>query len=282
MVLADGQIQIRDLVLGRGTQYKVRKFNPWTRTVRADQTGEMPWGDGSWSGAEWFESVAINMDVVIEGTDLADWQVLHQALDLAFSPIGAGTSEVELSWCLGAQEQVMFGRPRGVSPTPDHVRVGRTPTTCMFWCGDPFRYSAALNSVSIGLPEWSGGLVVPVTVPVTIPQTQVDGLAEAVSAGAYPAPLLLRIDGPVVNPSITVVSPAGVPLALSLELSIEAGQWIDINTQEQSVLLNGFVSRLRDAYGDWPLLEPGTSEIRWRSDVYDPTAQLTVSWRDRF
>lgn len=282
MVLNEGQVQIRDLVMGRATAYKVNGFNPWSRTARTTGTGEMPASDGGWSGPEWREVAAVNFDVTIKGASAADWQAKHWALDAAFAPIRDATGDVELRWVTGGVEYLMFGRPRSLSPEIENLRTGRIHYQAAFSAPDPSIYSATEYTVNTGLPAWTGGLIVPATTPLTLNQTPTDGITTALNAGTTPAALLLRITGPVSRPSITVIGPDGAAQTLHLDTVIAAGQWIDIHTEERAVILNGSVSRLRDAYGSWPLLAPGTSTIRWRSDEYNPTARLLIRWRHRW
>lgn len=282
MPLQEGQVQLRDLVMGRGTAYKVTAFNPYIRSARVTGSGENPWDDGGWAGAEFREVVAVNFGITIRGTSAADWQAKHWDLEAAFDPVGTAADEVELRWCTGGTEYCMFGRPRGLSPEIKNLRTGRIANSASFSALDPSIYSGTEHVISTGLPAWSGGLTVPVTVPVTIPQTQIAGFAEAANAGKRSARLLLRIDGPVERPSITVVTADGVPVTLYLDTVLEEGQWLDIDTAARSVVLNGFITRLRDAYGDWPLVWPGVNELRWRAETYNPDALLTARWRDRW
>lgn len=281
MPLSEGQVQVRDLVMGRGTAYKVTGFNPWNRSARVTGSGDNPWDDGGYAGAEFREVVAVNMDVTVRGVSAADWWAKHVELDAAFAPIGTGP-EVELRWVTGGIEFVMFGRPRGLGPEIKNLRTGRIANTASFSALDPSIYSSTEYTVSTGLPAWSGGLTVPVTTPLLVAQTQTSGIITATNSGKAVTALYLRIDGPVTDPTITVVGPDAIPYTLSLETVIEAGQWISIDTKAQSVLLNDSITRLSSAYGSWPLLQPGVSTVTWRATTYDPTAQLTARWRDRW
>jgi hypothetical protein len=80
MPLDEGQVQLRDLVIGPGTPYRFVRgshFNPLSRSVRADQGGARVWNDGSWSGAEWAEQATIPMRLVVMAVGAGEWLALH-------------------------------------------------------------------------------------------------------------------------------------------------------------------------------------------------------------
>lgn len=278
----DGQVSVNGLVMGDGTDYIITDFNPWTRQARVTGSGDNPWSDGSWAGTEFYESVVVNMGIHTIGTSAADWQAKHWALMRAFAPIRTSLVEAELRWVIGGVEYLMRGRPRMLSPKIQNINSGEITSSASFVALDPAIYSADEHTITMGLPAWAGGLTAPITAPVAITATQSDGIADATNTGIVPARLLLRITGPVTTPSVTVITPDGVPLTLTIDTELGTGDWIDIDTAERSVLLNGSISRLSSVYGTWPLLWPGTSTIRYRAAATNPDTHLTIRWRDQW
>jgi hypothetical protein len=281
MPLADGQIQLlrlgtAPLLLNQGTAYAVTDFNPWDRGVRADQAGDVPWGDGEWSGAEWRTGATIPLQVDM---DQGNWSALMQAywaLDAVLAPVRTGT-DVEITWGAGGVEYLMYGRPRGTTMTRRSFAHGTARVTSSLFCPDPAIYSAEEYVSTIGLLHRSGGLAVPFGLPASIYSVVDDGEVTITNAGTAAARLQFRITGPVAEPRITLIDDLG-PQTLYLDTVLGADDWLEIDTATKSVVLNGTTSRLPDAWGDWPLLR-GTALLRFEADEYEPAARLTITHR---
>lgn len=287
MALQDCQVQVRDLVMGPGTPYRVLPgFNPWDRTVRATQTGPRAWNHGTWSGAEWADEVVVPIPLMVTGQDrdLSSWLAAQQALAAAFRPIGDVTEQVELRWRMGGGEWVMFGRPRMVQPTTDLISVGKAVTRCVMVCQDPRVYSGALHEAGpTGLTQFAGGLTVPFTVPVWIGGTLTGGVMNLVNAGTTSTGMTLRIDGPVDQPRLVLQTPDGSTSALLFEVDVAGGQWLQVDTVARTALLNGLPQSNQFGRSVWGWeqhpLPPGTSTLRFFAESFDPDAAVTVQFR---
>jgi hypothetical protein len=278
MPLTEGQVQLRTLVMGDGTDYRIQSgFNPWSRHARADQGAGRAWADGSWSGAEFQAEAIVPIRIlVVAPAGTAAWLAAHQALLAAFAP---SHTDLELRFVIGGAEYVMYGRPRMVEPETDLIGLGMAYTQAAFVALDPMIYSGAEHVESVGLPMTSGGLTLPVTLPFTIGATVAGGSLTLANAGTAPTGLLLRIDGPVAEPRVSLQTDAGTE-TLWLDLTLDTGQWLDIDTQARTVYLNGTASRRGQAYGDWPLLPTSGGELSWTAAAYEAAALLTVTWHD--
>lgn len=281
MPLEPEQVQVRDLVMGPGTDYIVTAFNPWNRQAKVAGEGPNPWGHGGYSGAEWLDVTVVNFGIHTVGTSSTDWLIKHRALDQAFAPVETG-ADIELRFAIGADEYLMWGRPRMLNPQIQNIRSGEITTSASFVCLDPLIYSAELHEATIELPYWVGGIEVPIDVEagvgIEVPSTLVGGHAEVTNDGDRNARVLLRFNGPVRRPFVTI---AGA--TLTLDLDIPEGDWVDVDTHLQTVLLNGTASRLSSAHGTWPILPPGTHTVRYGArSAHHPDATLIVRWRDTY
>jgi hypothetical protein len=281
MPLAEGQVQLRGLVLGPGTPYRLAEhFNPWTLTVRAEQGGARPWAHGAWSGAEWREEIPIVIRLTTLGAGGAGWLALHQPLAAAWAP---SDLDLELRFVVGGQEFVMFGRPRMLTPSPRHVD-GHGRYELGFSCLDPTVYSGVEHVAGpVELPTQAGGLALPFTLPYTVAGQLVGGTAELVNAGTKPAPLRVRIDAPVPRPGFVLQRPDSTLQRVEVDLDLAAGQWLDIDTAAGTVLLNGLVTASQRGVTAWdvdpePLL-PGTTTFRFTGADFD-AGVATPRWRD--
>lgn len=280
MALTEGQVQVGDLVMGTGTSYIVSQFNPYNRQVRANQTGDAPWGDGGWSGAEWREVAVVNMSIHIDASSNAQWQQLHWQLDAAFAPVRTG-GDVELRWMNAGAEYLMYGRPRMLQPVIRNLRSGQVSSSASFVCPDPAIYSGTEYTAEIGLLHRIGGLSVPFGLPVGISSVVADGEVTLTNSGTADTRLLLHLTGPFPSARISLITGTSVQ-AMYLDTALGVDDFLDIDTKDKIVLLNGAVSRLADQHGAWPLLPPGTSTLRFESDVYDAAASLSARYRDTY
>lgn len=109
------------------------------------------------------------------------------------------------------------------------------------------------------------------------------GRITAVNDGGSAAYPVLRIDGPVANPAIEQVTAGGI---LQLDATLQAGEYLIIDTRSRAVLLMGSSPRRSwvRAGSAWPLLLPGSNEIAYRGSALPgapgQSSLLTVSWRD--
>src|SRR5699024_4479973 len=119
----------------------------------------------------------------------------------------------------------------------------------------------------------------PVTAPFVIGATLSEGAAVLENEGTADTPLRLRINGPVVRPRVAVLRPGGESRTLRFDTELQAGQWLDIDTGDRTVLLQGKTSRRAQTAGTFPLLPPGTSTLRFFAAEHNDDAEVTAVWR---
>lgn len=109
------------------------------------------------------------------------------------------------------------------------------------------------------------------------------GTLTATNNGDSPAYPVLRLDGPVANPSIE--QPA-TGAHLVLDTTLQAGDYLLIDTRSRAVLYQGTTPRRTWVRGGstWPLLVPGDNQLIYRGAALPgapgQTSLLTVTWRD--
>jgi hypothetical protein len=284
MPLAEGQVQIRDLLMGPNTDYRIGGFNPFRLNARATGSGERAWAHGGWSGAEWAEARVVPMRILAENRarrDVTGWMESHQRLAAAFRPVGDSVSDVEMRFCLGGREYIMSGRPRMSDPDMENIGLGYAVTQAAFVALNPLIYAGDQSTAVLSLPVYTGGLSVPVTVPLAIESTQVGGIATVINDGTADTAMLLRIDGPVTDPRVVLRTADGTVKTLRFAITLAVGQWLDVDTAAKSVLLNGIPtnSRRGDTAGEFFELPPAAHELSFHAAEYQAAAQLTATWR---
>lgn len=143
---------------------------------------------------------------------------------------------------------------------------------------DPLKYGAAwsgstpLSGVSgtgrVWPRVWPTGWGVPAG--VTPGQIQVPNVGKA---AYWP---LLRIDGPVSNPTVVCNQTGDF---VTVRRSVLAGQWLDFDLGARRVLLNGQISlRYVTTFGgNWLAVPAGGASYSWSADVSDVNARLTAN-----
>lgn len=166
--------------------------------------------------------------------------------------------------------------------------TGRRPKRflCALVSADSRIYSAteqqavvpALGAAALGGLRW------PLTWPLDFSGGQPDlGAGVIVNEGTKSTPPWMRLDGPITNP---VIANESTGEELRLTYTLPAGQWIELDASDHSILLNGqtdIYSALNFAASQWwdllPALEVGGNDIKLRAAEYANPAALTVRWR---
>jgi hypothetical protein len=88
------------------------------------------------------------------------------------------------------------------------------------------------------------------------------------------------VSGPVVRPRVTV--DADPTRSWLLELTLRAGEFVDVDTATGAVLLGGTGSRAETLRGDLAPLPPGSTAVTFTADIYNAAARLEVRHRDAY
>lgn len=291
-MLAEGQVQIvsdyRDLVMGEGTLYDLQdEFNPYARSVRAEQSGPRAWAHGSYSGAEWQNEAVIPIRVIANGAnqDVPTTRAAIQAWSAVFHGTGDTGEVAELRYRLDgdSEEYVMFGTPRGSEPDLSTMGAGYVYASGAFVAQDPRHYAGTLTEVSTGLPLQRGGLTVPFTVPFNVTGRLVGGRLTLTNAGTAATGMTVRIDGPAPEPGFVLRGADGLPQSVRFDLDLLTGQWLDVDVTKRLALLNGLPGSNQRGRATWLMdkypLQPGVTDFRFVAGDYDPAALATVSFR---
>lgn len=139
---------------------------------------------------------------------------------------------------------------------------------------DHRRYSPVLEVASTGLPTSSGGLSLPVRLPVSLGATSTTGRVLILNSGNESTPPIFTVHGPCPPCTITQL---GTGRQLQVPDAIPAGHFLTIDVDKHTALLDGTASRV--VTGTWFMLPPGESQVAFTGGPYDPGANLQVAWR---
>lgn len=147
-------------------------------------------------------------------------------------------------------------------------------------------YLYGLDSVSgvSGLPSSSGGMQFPYHFEETgtslsswmWSENVASGQVVLDNVGTAPSPVMIRIDGPVLNPQVLH---AGSGHVMSFAMSLGSGHYATINGVTHEILIDGTdPARGRIKRREWSQAEPGTNIWGFNAEEYSDAARITVSF----
>lgn len=155
------------------------------------------------------------------------------------------------------------------------------------WRGpDGFAESVVdLLETASATPDVEAGRTYPRTYFLVYPDSSPVGSVLVVNPGNAPASPVLELYGPATDPVIANVTTGKVLAFAGLEVA--AGDFLEIDTAEKTILLNGIPSASRYGFVDfavssWWDLEPGDNLVRYYPAAFDAGAEARVRFRARW
>lgn len=256
-----------------GVAWHLREIEGWSGSeVRAEYSAREA-DHGAWNSPVYLSQRPITLSGLIEAPNL-------NALDSAVEQLLAACAVTDTTLIVYETTPKQAVVRRSGKPLVRLITDRVAEYSLLVTAGDPRRYSTTLQLQSTALPSTTGGLSVPLSVPLTISTTTVAGSITLVNEGTFATRPVFTLTGPVTNPTITVQYPGGAVKALLYSSSIDAGDDLVIDTDTHSVVLNDAVSRRLYLSGQWPEIPPGTAvEVGWYADSYNAAALLTGTCR---
>lgn len=214
--------------------------------------------------------------------------------------IGRCTESCVASWStfksvLASQGMMLVARLGDVSRQVQVLQSASAPM--IKWEGvNILRFSLGLTSLSSylyglesvsgtsRLPHSSGGMTFPygfgvdgvLTSPWMWDEDVVSGRVSLSNPGTAPSPVMIRIDGPVVDPRITH---SGDGHVIAFDMSLGIGHYVTINGMTHEILVDGTdPARGRVVRREWSQAEVGRNVWSFTAGEYSDTARMTVSF----
>lgn len=230
---------------------------------------------GSYVFAQFLEErhVIIEGEVVgIPGSDLA---TKVELLNKAFQP---QVVALPLSFLLPGEEQ------KRVNCVPirrnmNHdlgYNIGQGRWTIELVAEDPRIYEDSLNSLSTNVAV-SAGVDFDIDFDFNFGGGS-GGSVLCTNSGFFPSLPIIRFLGPCTTPRAININTGE---EIRLNTTIVAGDFIDVNFMDRTILLNGATSRYSslDSLSRWWSLNTGTTEVKFVATATDSNTLMTVSWR---
>lgn len=147
----------------------------------------------------------------------------------------------------------------------------------------PYLYGLGSVSGITGLPRSSGGMLFPYHFgdgdslsSWMWSENVVSGQVSLSNEGTAPSPVMIRIDGPVVDPQ---VSHSGSGHVIAFDMSLGAGHYATINGVTHEILIDGTdPARGRVVRREWSQAEPGLNGWGFNAGEYSAEARMMVSF----
>lgn len=276
----DRQLEYRGVTIGHGTDFPVVTVEGLDApSIRASDRG-VSRRHGQHPGDDFYEGRTVMISGYIRKRVPAEMSATRE---LVVAALGVGgKSEEPLRFQLpavagGGARRIMC-RPRRDRHVVDRELIrGNSREVFQLHATDPRIYDDTESSDSVGLPAGGAGLTWPLTWPLNWGAITESGTITAVNAGNFDTGATIRVDGPVTNPRIENLT---VGKTIEIDIVVATGDFLEIDTEENTVLLNGTASRYDNltSTSQWWDLQPGSNEVRFRAST-TTAATLTLTWR---
>ena len=240
----------------------------------------LPQRHGAIDETAYMDGRTITIEGICTGSQTGVWTQYDALVAAFYDAIGTGRL---LKWTragssLALQATVRF---HDSMEAPLQVDNGlyQLPYSATFFAEDPRAYAQTETTVTGDvLSSAAGGLTFSAPFPWRFTPSS-GGSASVTHAGTVPAPATLRIYGACSSPQVLLVS-TGERIVLTG--SVAAGDYIELDLQTRTVLLNGTTNRanlLDPASTDWFLIPKGSSTLRLVAATFDASARLDVLHR---
>lgn len=244
------------------------------------RTSEKVMADGWYGNIPVFQGRTITIEGHIIGrcteNCLASWNLLKRTI---------GGTDMSLTVILGNIRRQVQVMQSSSAPLVKWAGVNMLKFSFSLTSLSPYLFGMDIVSDRTGLPKTVGGMALPYSFSNDETgsvskwmwdETAVSGCVRLQNTGTAPSPVLIRIDGPVVNPQITHTRSGHV---MAFDMSLGSGHYILINGQTHEILVDGTdPARGRVKRRGWSQAEIGLNEWGFNASEFSDAARMTVSF----
>jgi hypothetical protein len=192
---------------------------------------------GEYPGLDLSPGRNILVKQVITGTTATACEEARKALAAVLGPAGGIEEPLFLQTASGSVFACMARPRKHRCPIGVETVFGYgTVATTLLHATDPRWYAMPLRSSTVGLPEPAGGLVFPVTFPVTFVAGGGGNIVSVGNVGGFEMRPTLVFTGPSINPRVTNSALPGAP-SIGFNLTLNAGDTLTVDLEWQSAVV---------------------------------------------
>lgn len=214
-------------VFGQGTEVMVLDLEIGSADI-ATNDAVLPRQDGIRFGRDYRTGRVITFDMIVTtGTGVESLDHLADLENVWLADLTRGTPGAVsiLKLTRAGRTRRVYGRPRRFAMASERNRYGWISAVADFQCVDHLFYSDAELSTTIGMSSPSvGGLVGPLIGPI-IAESAGEGVLDLFVGGNQPAWPVIRVNGPIIDPTIEVTE----QWAATLNVTLASDQWVVID-----------------------------------------------------
>lgn len=259
-----------DLVFGDvdeyGTRVYLKNLKGWdSGTPSTGGVEQRAADDGGWLDEAYLAPRLVELDLVLVGSGFL-------TVSQSISRIASGLPvKVLEDLVVDNHGEVLQARVRQSGEVLATQKAAQGIVSLSLIAPDPRRYAADEIVASTGLPQTTGGLSLPIALPVTVGADVSAGVLLADNAGDVDTFPVFTITGPCPpGATITLLSTAA---SLTFAQEIPTGHQLVIDTATRTALMDGTAGRT--VTGTWFSYAPGANEVAFAATGYDPAALLT-------
>lgn len=244
------------------------------------KTSEKVITDGWYSNVPVFQGRTITIEGYIIGrcteNCLASWDLLKRTI---------GGTDMSLTVTLGNVRRQVQVMQSASAPLVKWAGVNMLKFSLGLTSLSPYLFGMDLVSDRTSLPKTVGGMTFQYSFTTNATdstsqwmwsETAVTGCVRLQNTGTAPSPVLIRIDGPVVNPQITHTGSGHV---MAFDISLGSGHYILIKGQTHEILVDGAdPARGRVKRREWSQAEIGLNVWGFNASEFSDAASMTVSF----
>lgn len=236
--------------------------------------------DGWYSNIPVFQGRTITIEGHIIGrcteNCLASWDLLKRTV---------GGTDMLLTVTLGNVRRQVQVMQSASAPLVKWAGVNMLKFSLGLTSLSPYLFGMDLVSGRASLPKTVGGMTFPYSFTTDATgstpgwmwsETSASGRVLLQNTGTAPSPVLIRINGPVVNPQITHI---GSDHVMAFDISLGSGHYILINGQTHEILVDGTdPARGLVKRREWNQAEIGPNAWGFNASEFSDAASMTVSF----
>nr|DAP05065.1 MAG TPA: tail protein [Caudoviricetes sp.] len=243
------------------------------------KTSEKAMTDGWYGNLPRLQGRTITVEGYIIGrcteSCVTSWDAFKSVLDLAGMRLVARLGNI------GRQVQVLQS---AAAPLVKWAGVNMLKFSLGLTSLSPCLYGLDSASGVTYLPKTSGGMTFPYMFEDstgslsqwTWSENVVSGRVSLSNEGTASSPVMIRIDGPVVNPQVLHV---GSGHAIAFNMTLGSGHYATVNGVTHEILIDGTdPARGRVVRREWSEAEPGENAWGFTASEYSATAHMSVSF----